>query len=168
MDVIQEKHERAVGDAFIDWYNKLNGAAYQYYGRGADPPDLVYTSGTAELPLEITGSYYDADHATMLWQNARAIPEAPDLWIGKSPDQKLVDDISLALEKKSRMVYPFGCVLVVEVNPDVTTAEEFADLMPAIHVPAANPFGGIYVGGFFQASYSGSAGGYVWWRLSPA
>ena len=168
MDRVQEQHERAVGDAFVDWYNKLHGAAYQYYGRGAEPPDLVYTFGTAELLLEVTGSYYDADQATMVWQNARAITDAPDFWICKNPDQKLVDNITMRLEKKSSKVYPSGCVLVVEVTPDVTTAEEFVDLMSAIHVPARNPFAGIYVGGFFQRSKSGRASGYFWWRLLSA
>jgi hypothetical protein len=35
MDLIQEKHERAIGDAFIDWYNAHHGTNYTYSGRGA-------------------------------------------------------------------------------------------------------------------------------------
>ncbi len=77
MDTIQEKQERAVGGAFVDCYNKLTGISYEYYTRGTDPPDLIYRYGTEELPLEITVAYYDAGHATMVWQNARDLPDAP-------------------------------------------------------------------------------------------
>ena len=45
MDTIQEKHERAVGDAFVEWYNRLKGTSYEYYDRGTDPPDLIYRYG---------------------------------------------------------------------------------------------------------------------------
>src|SRR2546425_8666146 len=97
MDALQEKHERAVGDAFIDWYNKQIGASFVYSARGAEAPDLIYREGTKELLLEITVAYYDAGHATMLWQNARGSSDAPDSWSTKGPDQKLIDSVSLAL-----------------------------------------------------------------------
>lgn len=168
MDTIQEKHERAVGDAFIDWYNERMGTAYAYYARGTDAPDLIYKDGSMELLLEITVAYYDAGHATMLWQNARDLPGAPDLWSTKSPDQKLVDSVSLAFAKKSGKAYPSGYVFLVAVYPDLTAAEEFAELMPEIRVPDAHPFAEIYVGGLFPASSSGSVGGYFWWKLRPS
>jgi hypothetical protein len=121
-----------------------------------------------ELLIEITVGYYDAGHATMLWQNARDLPGAPDLWSTKSPDQKLVDSVSLALTKKSGKAYPSGCVLLVAVYPDLMAAEEFAALMPEIRVPDAHSFAEIYVGGLFPASSSGSVGGYFWWKLRPS
>ena len=168
MDTIQGKHERAVGDAFIDWYNERMGTSYAYNARGTDVPDLIYKDDSKELLLEITVAYYDAGHATMLWQNARDLPGAPDSWSTKSPDQKLVDSIGLALAKKSGKAYPSGCVLVVAIYPDLTAAEEFAALMPEIRVPDAHSFVEIYVGGLFPASSSGSVGGYSWWKLRPS
>ena len=168
MDTIQEKLERAVVNAFVDRYNNLTGASYEYYARGTDPPDLVYRCGTNELLLEVTVAYYDTGHATMLWQNARNLPDAPDLWSSKSPDQKLIDSVNLALSKKASKVYPSGCVLLVAIYPDLTAAEDFAALMPEIRVPDGHPFAEIYVGGLFLASSGGSIGGCSWWRLSPS
>lgn len=168
MDPTQEQHERAIGDAFIEWYNKQNGTAYGYHDRGADPPDLVYRSGSQEMLLEVTVAYYDADHATMLWQSARGAPDAADSWSSRSPDRKLIDSINLVLAKKSKRAYPPGCVLVLVLYPDLTSAEEFAELMGQINMAPDHPFAEIYVGGLFPASSSGSAGGYFWWKLSPA
>ncbi len=167
MDAIQEQHERAVGDAFVDWYNKLTGSSFEYHARGADPPDLIYREGTKELLLEITGGYYDDEHATMLWQNAREVPGAPDSWSGKSPDQKLIESINLALGKKSNKAYPSACLLVVAVYPDLVSSKEFVALLPEICVPTGHPFAAIYAGGLFPESM-GSAGGYSWWRVSPS
>ena len=56
MNVIQEKHERAVGDALIDWYNKRHGTTYAYHDRGANPPDLIYWSGSQQILLSGDGS----------------------------------------------------------------------------------------------------------------
>lgn len=168
MDTIQEEHERGVGDAFLDWYNQRMGTSYKYNARGVDAPDLIYRDGAKELLLEITVAYYDAGHATMLWQNARDLPDAPDSWSTKSPDQKLIDSVRLALTKKSGKAYPPGCVLLIAIYPDLTTAEEFAALIPEISVPDAHPFTEIYVGGLFPASSSGSVGGYSWWKLRPS
>lgn len=166
MDRVQEQHERAVGDAFIEWLNQQHGTAYRYEARGADPPDLVYRSGTHQLHLEVTAAYYDASNAAMLWQNARGVPGAPDTWSSKGPDQKLVESINLALAKKCAIAYPSGCVLLVSLYPDLTSVEEFADLVPQIRVPPSHPFSAIYVAGMFPASSSGSHGGHHCWKLA--
>ena len=166
MDEIQLKHERAIGDAFGDWYNDLNGTGHQYSGRGGDPPDLIYKHGSDELMLEITVAYYDAAHAKMLWKNARSLPDAPGSWSTWSPDGKLADSISLMLAKKSAKHLPPGCVLVVALYPDLISAKEFSKIVPVIKVPSGHGFAGIYVGGLFPASSDGSPGGFCWWPLS--
>ena len=116
MDTIQEKHERAVGDAFIDWYNKLKGTSYKYYARGTDPPDLIYRYGREELLLEITVAYYDAGHATMLWQNARDLTDAPDSWSSKSPDQKLIDSVNVGSDPGKLALADDGSYLYVALD----------------------------------------------------
>jgi hypothetical protein len=166
MDALQEPHERAVGDAFIEWFNARKGASFAYSSRGSDPPDLIYRDGSKEVLLEITVAYYDDGHARMLWQNARNVGGAPDLWSSKSPDQKLVDSVTMALAKKSAKAYPSGCMLLVVVYPDLTDAEEFASLRQGIVVPPSHPFAEIYVGGLFPVSSAGSSGGYSWWKVS--
>ncbi len=166
MDRVQEQHERAVGDAFVNWFNQQNGTEYIYDRRAADPPDLIYRCGDHELRLEITAAYYDPENAAMLWHNARGVPGAPDMWGSKSPDQKLVESINSALAKKCVKAYPPGCVLLVALYPDLTSAEEFAELTPQISVPPDDPFTEIYVAGMFPASSSGSRGGYHCWKLA--
>jgi len=61
----------------------------------------------------------------MLWQQARQVPGAPDSWNSKSPDDKLISAINVTLAKKAAKQYPNRCVLVVSVNPDLVSAEEF-------------------------------------------
>lgn len=151
----------------VEWYNQQNGTNFEYHDRGANLPDLVYRSGSKEILLEVTVAYYDTGHAMMLWQNARSVPHAADAWNSRSPDQKLIDSVNLMLAKKSTKPYPSGCVLVLALYPDLTTAEEFDDLMYGIKVPIDHPFTQIYVGGMFPASTSGSRGGCFWWRLHP-
>lgn len=165
MDITQEQHERAIGDAFISWYNDQNGCHFCYHGRGADPPDLIYRSGSAEMFLEITTAYYDSAHARMLWQNARGVTAAPDAWSGGAPDLGLMASINSTLEKKGAKTYPSGCVLVVAVYPDLTSADEFRDLLLEIRIPAQHSFPDVYVGGLFPVCSSGSPGGYSWWKL---
>lgn len=166
MDTIQEQHERAVGDAFVEWYNQRNGTEYRYDTRGTDPPDLIYRSGSQQLILEITAAYYDAGNAAMLWRNARGVPHAPNSWSSKSPDLKLIESINSTIKKKCAKQYPPSCVLLVALYPDLTSAEEFAELMPQVEVPTAQPFTEIYVGGLFPASSSGSLGGHCYWKLA--
>ncbi|MBI2360631.1 MAG: hypothetical protein HYY46_11750 [Deltaproteobacteria bacterium] len=166
MDVTQEQHERAVADSFVEFYNRENGTDYRYHSRGEDPPDLIYRSGSHEMRLEITAAYYDTENAAMLWQNARGVPGARDIWISKSPDVKLIESINSTLAKKCVKRYPSGWVLLVDLYPDLVTAEEFADLISEIQVPAGHPFAEIYVAGVFPASSSGSRGGYHCWKLA--
>ena len=166
MDPIQEQHEKAVGNAFIEWYNRQNSTEFRYHARGVDPPDLVYRSGRHEMLLEITAAYYDADNATMLWKNARGRPGAADIWISKNPDQKLIDSINAVLAKKCAKQYPANCILVLNLYPDLTDAEELNSLLPQIKVPVNHPFVGIYLAGIFPMSSSGSLSGYHCWKLA--
>ena len=110
MDATQDRHERAIADSFVQWYNEHHGAAYAYHARGADPPDFVYRDGNGEMLLEVTAAYYDATNATMLWKNARAIPDATRTWISKGPDRKLMESVNAVLQKKCGKQYPPGCV----------------------------------------------------------
>ena len=165
MDSTQAQHEQAVGAAFIEWYNRQHGTAFRYHSRGADPPDLVYRSGDYEMLLEITAAYYDADNAAMLWQTARNVPGAADMWMSKDPDQKLLDSINAGLAKKCGKPYPAHCALVMQIYPDLISAEELDTLIHHIKIPTDHFFAGIYLTGIFPTSSGGSRGGYFCWKL---
>jgi len=166
VDATQDKHERAVADRFMDWHNSRRGTAYRFSARGAEPPDFVYRDDGREMLLEVTAAYYDASNATMLWQNARGVPGAAQTSISKSPDQKLIDSLSTILQKKCGKPYPQGCVLLVALYPDITSAKEFELLLPQIKIPSTTSFAEIYVAGVFPASSGGSRGGYYCWKLA--
>src|SRR5206468_5032471 len=118
------------------WYNRHTKTAFAFSHRGQEPPDLVYTSEQQQqLMIEITVAYYDAGHATMLWQNARGVQDAPNSWWTRAPDDKLIHSVNEALRKKSAKSYPPHCVLVLVVYADLTSAEEFAEAIPRLEVP---------------------------------
>jgi hypothetical protein len=166
VDTIQDKHERAIADRFIKWYNQRHETAYTFYARGAEPPDFVYRDGGCEMLLEATAAYYDANSATSLWQNARGVSRGPHSWMSKDPDRMLVDSVSKIIKKKCGKPYPDGCLLLVVLYPDITSAEEFKHLLPEITIPLTTPFAEIYVAGVFPASSDGSQDGYYCWKLA--
>jgi hypothetical protein len=101
----------------------------------------------------------------MLWQQARNVPAAPDTWSSASPDAKLIEAITAILAKKASKQHPPGCVLVINVYPDITSAEELEAILGEVQVPGKHPFQAIYVAGLFPTSSFGSAAGYRWWKL---
>ena len=123
MDAFQEKFERAVGDAFVAWYNESTGRSYTYACRPAEAPDLEYTNGTDILRLEITSAYYDKFEAQFWWQNLRKHPNAPGGWGGQDMDEALIQDVSRRIAEKSRKAYGDHCSLIVYVHPAMTTKE---------------------------------------------
>ena len=158
MDAIKEQHERAIADAFINWYNQQHNTIFKFHERG-ETPDFIYIFGNRKMLLEVTGSYYDDDYAKMLYQNARHRPNAPQIWIGKEPDQNLINHANVGLTKKCAKKYPTGCILLINIYPDITTSEEFQSLIHQINIPLNNPFIEIYVGGRFPV------GSFYYWKL---
>jgi hypothetical protein len=116
--------------------------------------------------LEITSSYYDEDSAKMLWQNARGIPGAADISLGKKPDQALIDHINHMIAKNCSKQYPEHCLLIVHIYPDLTDADEMKVMRNQIKIPERHPFVDIYLGGWFPSSSSGCPGGYYCGKLT--
>ena len=164
MDKIQLQHEKAVGDAFIEWLNVRDKSQLVFSSRAGEAPDLVYKDGSKLLRVEIVGAYYDPAHAKLLWGNARRVPDAPDSWSGVNFDEALMRDIERQIHKKCGLSYGPNCVLVVTVRPPVTISEEVEELLPLIKLPGHVPFDGIFLTGTFPVS-ARSAGGYRVWAL---
>jgi len=158
MDLLKKQHERAIADDFIDWYNKNGNTKYRFHKHG-ETPDFIYIFENQKMLLEVTAEYYDEDYAKMLWQNARRRPSAPQMWVGKEPDQNLINHANIGLTKKCAKKYPTGCILLINIYPEITTAEEFELLINQINIPSVNPFVEIYVGGNFPVS------GFHYWKL---
>jgi hypothetical protein len=159
MDPIQEKFERSVAEEFFEWFNAQYGTNYSFFRRAGDAPDLVFKSSENELLVEITAAYYDGAHGAFLWKGARAAPDAPSGWTGANPHRSLAAAISKSVAKKCSNRYGTQTILLVNVPPGLTTAEELFRLMSESSFPKENPFLGVYVCGRFPISTS-SAGGY--------
>jgi hypothetical protein len=179
MDPIQKEFERSVGDRFIEWLNTETGSEYYFADRPDRAPDLLYSSNGVELLVEITTTYYDNAHAAFLWKGFRGAKDAPDGWTGVDPNKSLAAAISDRIAKKSKKRYgdntvllievPPGVtsaedlgdntVLLIEVPPGVTSAEDLASLLREQLVKCETPFVGIYVVGRFPITPR-SSGGY--------
>ena len=165
MDSVQEKHERAVGDSFIAAFNCLQKTAYVFERRGDPAPDLIYRDGDSRISLEIVDCYYDSNHAKVVWQNARSLPDAPTRWCGKDFDQALVATLNRHIQAKCEKTYGPGCLLVVHIRPNLTTYKDMEELMPDVKIPEEHSFAGIYLMGDFGIS-ARSTVTHALWKLA--
>jgi hypothetical protein len=157
MESLKKQVERAEAEAFVDWYNRQNNTKFRFHEH-RDKPDFVYFFEDQRMLLEVTGRYYGEDYAKWHWQNVRGRPNAPQ-WIGKEPDQRLINHVCIGLEDKCAKKYPTGCILLINIYPDITTPDEFELLISQVNIPTSNPFVEIYVGGRFPV------GGFHYWKL---
>lgn len=158
MSVLNEQLEQSVGNQFFEWLNTEKGTNYSFARRAGEAPDLVYTSGAEELFVEITGAYCDVGHAEFLWKGARGATDAPDHWDGVNPDKTLAQAVANCITEKSAKRYGGTCILLVNIPPGVTPAEELARLLPYHALPSEIPFAGIYVVGRFPFRQPHSGG----------
>jgi len=165
MDETQERFERTVGDAFVQWYNQITGAHFSFSARPKEAPDLIYSDGPSALLIEIGGAYPGKEEAAFWWQNLRKVQNAPQQVSGKDMDESLIADINRRIEEKCGKSYGSECLLVVYVHPAMTTAEEVQERLDQIKLPERNPFRAMFLTGHFPMSSSGSVGGYRCWRL---
>ena len=158
MDLIQEQHEHAVGQAFITWYNAKHRTAFTFSGRGGEAPDLIFRDGDRELRAEVTTAYFDALQSRFLWMPARGRAGAPRVWEGVDFEKGLIRSINEQLAAKCQKDYGPGRVLLISVHPTVTTATMMREVLEDLVVPERNPFDGIYlVGHFAPAKRIGTA-----------
>jgi hypothetical protein len=150
---LKEDHERAVGNKFIAWYNKLHGTSFEFDHVPAQAPDLVFKDGPKEISIEIVTAYYDGADATALWTAARKKPQ-PAEWAGLGPDAKLIAGINSSISAKCAKQYAPGTTLIVHVRPSLTTWLDFKGREGEVRTPTgeSNPFKAIYLSGDFPAS----------------
>jgi hypothetical protein len=159
---LKEREERFWGEELAEWLNKRDGSAWSFDRRGGEAPDLVYCDGTRELPIEVVSTHYNEDYARMLWGHARNDSRAPDSMFFVEPDKQLLHDIEQQMAKKCDKKYGRGCVLLVTVRPNLTTARTMQELIPALKLPNAVPFEAIYLAGRFPAGYDSDHSYHVW------
>lgn len=159
MDPLQAQFEQSVGDRFASWLSARSGKLCSFLRRADRAPDLVYSFDGRELFVEVTAAYYDAPHAAFLWKGARGAPDAPAGWSGVNPSKSLAEAIATRIREKSKKFYGENTVLLIEVPPGVTSAEDLQELLAPFQLQRDAPFVGIYVVGNFPITGS-SPGGY--------
>jgi hypothetical protein len=165
MDDVQKQHERAAGDKFISWYNNQTGSNFNFASRGDLGPDLIYKDQSIILKIEIVDCYYDNNDAKVKWMNVRHIPNAPRGWGGVNFDYALLKDINRAIKDKCvNKSYGSDCIILVNISPSLTTANEIEDMLSLIEIPKGVPVDAIYLSGTFPISRN-SIGGYRVWQL---
>jgi hypothetical protein len=164
---LKQKVERAIGDQFVKWFNRVTGSEFQFDRPGADPPDLLYRDRDNILPIEVATSYYHEEDAIMRWKHARKDCTAPTKWPKPldEPDQRLITGINQRIVEKCLGTHDVGTVLVIEIYPAITTKMEFEELKSSICIPTSVPFAAIYVAGSFPHG-GDSLGGYFCWKVS--
>ena len=159
MDKFQEKNERVIGDDFIEWLNSRKKTAYRFKTRPDRAPDLIYTSANNELFIEVTAAFYDEKHARFIWKGVRGKADAPANWNGINANASLINEIHNCIIKKAQKRYGKDTLLLIEVPPGVTSAEELSELLELQQFPKDSPFAGIYIVGNFPIK-NGSIGGF--------
>jgi hypothetical protein len=62
-----------------------------------------------------------------------------------NPDELLFAEARRLVAKKCGKRYPPDCILLVDLQGDITSADDFDEYEPTIEVPDSQPFQGIYV-----------------------
>src|SRR2546425_5686660 len=159
-DDVKIQFERGVADWFFEWFNALGGPSFSFLRRAGEAPDLVYGCGDSELHVEVTAGYYDGAHAEFLWEYARGRENPPIGWQGVgNPHEALAQFIVERVKAKCEKRYGVTTLLLVEVPPGLTSAEELAELLTEKVFPSEIPFVGVYVVGRFPITEN-SSGGY--------
>ena len=157
---MQQQFERGVADRFFKWFVQQGGPNYSFVDRAHEAPDLVYACNNLYLQVEITAAYYDGTHAKFLWKYARGAGNPPNGWQGVgNPHKALAQAILDRVEAKCEKRYGLTTLLLIEVPPGLTSAEELAELLTQKVFPSVIPFAGVYVAGRFPIT-SNSSGGY--------
>jgi hypothetical protein len=160
MDEVQQQFEHGVADRFFEWFAQQGGPNYSFVRRAHEAPDLVYACNNLDLQVEITAAYYDGTHAEFLWKYARGAGNPPIGWQGVgNPHKALAQAIIDRVEAKCEKRYGLTTLLLIEVPPGLTSAEELAALLTQKVFPSVIPFAGVYVAGRFPIT-SNSSGGY--------
>ena len=149
----KEQIERWAGDHFIAWYNRQHGTRFQFDDHAAPPhADLVYSNGTAALPIEITGTFYGQDGARFEGMNAQDLPDAPNGWSSLKSDGSVVSIDAAFLEfldkrllEKSTKAYSETPILVVYHVSRLLGSKELERMIQRVSVPERHPFAGIYL-----------------------
>jgi len=168
MHEFQRRHERAVGEGFITWYNAKQGTNYVFDSRPREAPGLLYIEGSKTMQVEVTGGYYDDADAAFRWRGGRAKPDAPKAWQGVNFDEALIKNLNRKISDKCLLRYGQDCVLVVYLLPLIRGAEEIQSRLHQIEIPQGHPFMGIYLTGYFPPDvlHPGGPSGYRCWKLA--
>jgi hypothetical protein len=116
----------------------------------------------------VTEAFYDTADAKFKWKNLRGKADAPRGWAGVEPDDALAVQIGVQVGKKAANAYGPNCVLVLDVDPTVTSPADLERALAKVPLPAKHSFRGIYVGGFFGFSSGSESPGYRCWKLFEA
>lgn len=161
----KHKLEQFVADEFIRWRCAQTGQTYQILSRG-ESPDYQISTPSGPAGLEVTSAYYDSNHAAMLWEPARKPIDAPESWSGLNFDDQLLANIYHQILAKSNKPYSRNCILVIYVQPGLTSNENLCCLIDNNPLFLPIPLKEVFLFGKFPYTTS-CEGGYHFLNLAP-
>jgi hypothetical protein len=159
---IRKQHEYAIGAQFVEWLEKCGGPVFSLTEYPGETSDLVCKNGERILNIEHTSAQYDKDHRVFIDTPVLGSRHPQDVWpsdpltpVGNR-DEKLLAFIEGAILKKCKKAkkeesswYGSDPILLIEILPGLTAAEELERLLFNKNFQTDWPFDGVYVVGRF-------------------
>jgi hypothetical protein len=171
---LRKRHEQAVADEFVGWIAERGGPVFSF-DHSETHPDLVYKSGELTLNVEHTSAQYDEDHRRLIDTPVLGSRYPVEVWppydfqegtelknvsrIGEELANSVVEQILKKCQKARDHRFKNDPILLVEVLPGMTTAEDLSHLLSQKQIPSDCLFAGVYVVGRFPLT-SKSVGGF--------
>ena len=157
---IRKQNERAIATQFVEWLEKCGGPVFTFTEYPGETPDLVYKSGERVLNIEHTSAQYDEEHRVFIDTPILGSRHPQDVWpkdpltITGNRNQNLLSSIKRAILQKCKKAnkdgrYGSAPILLIEVLPGHTAAEDLERLLSQEEYPEDWPFDGVYVVGRF-------------------
>ena len=150
MDEFQDRHQSAVGQCFVDWYNSRHRTKYQLLRRDGEDGDLLFGDGEREFKGEIASLYTERLDDSIRWMHARNRPDARRFSTPGEFEQALVGSINDEFVERCLRERVSGRVLLISIHPTVAPVLVLREALRQIVVPVPSPFDGIYLVGTFE------------------
>lgn len=134
---------------FMEWYNRKGKTRFVFERHDEEAPTLIFSDGRIQMRVEVATVYYDAKDAQFKWLGHRTDPNAPREWSKINFHTSLIKFINDGVVEKCSAKRGTKCLLLIDVEPTLTTPRELRNLLKEVVVPERNPFEGIYMVGHF-------------------
>lgn len=147
-ETLKKRHERAVGNKFIELYNKREKTNYIFKEQG-EAPDLLYEdrSSGQKLGVEIVTAYGDENDAKGAWEIARGKRKDYDSGLIIEPELRSLFSVEECIRKKfvKRPSVNSSCYLVIDVRDPLADEDTGEWLREHLVLPEKFPYARTFI-----------------------